>query len=61
MAAGRPPKPTHLKVIAGNPGKRALPTNEPQPELRDLEPPRDLDEDEQREWDRIAPLLRDAR
>lgn len=31
MAKGRPPKPTWLKVIAGNPGKRALPTGEPVP------------------------------
>ena len=30
--AGRPRKPTTLKVIQGNPGKRALPANEPQPE-----------------------------
>ncbi len=26
-------KPTRLKVIAGNPGKRALPKNEPKPDL----------------------------
>ena len=28
---GRKPKPTHLKVLAGNPGKRPLPKNEPKP------------------------------
>ena len=28
---GRPPKPTKSKKIAGNPGKRLLPTGEPQP------------------------------
>jgi P27 family predicted phage terminase small subunit len=28
---GRPPKPTALKELAGNPGKRPLPTNEPKP------------------------------
>ena len=27
------PKPTNLKLLHGNPGKRALPVNEPQPEL----------------------------
>ena len=34
---GRKPKPTWLKVVAGNPGHRALNDNEPQPvgELRD--------------------------
>ena len=29
---GRPPTPTHLKILAGNPGKRDLPANEPEPE-----------------------------
>ena len=28
---GRKPKPTALKLIAGNPGKRALNAHEPQP------------------------------
>lgn len=28
---GRPPKPTNLKVLEGNPGKRPLPVNEPKP------------------------------
>lgn len=32
MARGRKPKPTHLKMLAGNPGKRPLNTNEPKPE-----------------------------
>lgn len=29
--AGRKPKPTHLKVLNGNPGKRALNKDEPKP------------------------------
>ncbi len=29
--AGRRPKPTHLKVVTGNPGKRKLNDKEPQP------------------------------
>lgn len=29
---GRKPKPSHLKAVAGNPGKRPLNKNEPQPE-----------------------------
>lgn len=28
---GRPPKPTALKLLAGNPGHRTLPKNEPKP------------------------------
>jgi hypothetical protein len=31
MARGRPPKPTALKVFEGNPGKRDLNNQEPQP------------------------------
>jgi P27 family predicted phage terminase small subunit len=29
---GAKPKPTHLKLLRGNPGKRALPKDEPQPD-----------------------------
>jgi P27 family predicted phage terminase small subunit len=32
MAVGRPPKPTHIRALAGNPGKRPLNENEPKPE-----------------------------
>jgi len=32
MKPGRRPTPTHLKVLRGNPGQRALPTNEPEPD-----------------------------
>jgi hypothetical protein len=31
MTAGRRPKPTRLKLITGNPGKRPLNRNEPNP------------------------------
>lgn len=31
---GRKPKPTNLKVLEGNPGKRPLPTNEVKPQRR---------------------------
>ena len=44
-------KPTALKVIAGNPGKRALPKNEPQP-VAVLKDAPDWFTDSQREyWD----------
>jgi len=32
MTVGRKPKPTHLKLLAGHPGHRPLPKNEPQPD-----------------------------
>ena len=31
-ARGPAPEPTALKILAGNPGKRKLPENEPQPQ-----------------------------
>jgi len=55
---GRPPKPTRLKLLAGNPGKRKLP-NEPKPEQakRVPSPPKDLGAIAKAEWWRVAPEL----
>lgn len=41
---GPPPKPTHLKKLAGNPGKRALNKHEPKPKGPLFEAPDDLPE-----------------
>jgi P27 family predicted phage terminase small subunit len=56
---GRKPKPTALKVLSGNPGKRPLPT---EPELVRAIPrcPRHLDGEARREWRRIAGELYEA-
>lgn len=54
---GPPPKPTALKLIAGNPGKRRLPTNEPKPPVAAPEPPAHLSDEAQEEWKRLMPLL----
>ncbi len=48
--AGRPPKPTRLKVIQGNPGKRRLPVGEPTPRMGAPSMPRWLSKDARREW-----------
>jgi P27 family predicted phage terminase small subunit len=62
MAAGRPPKPTALKIIEGNKGKRALPKSEPDPVyLNDLTAPAWLAPSAAEVWDEIAPKLRAAR
>ena len=34
---GRKPRPTHLRIIDGNPGKRALPKHEPKPHAHSYE------------------------
>lgn len=56
---GRKPKPTKLKKLAGNPGKRPLNSGEAQLPVPDRPPyaPRHLDYDAQREWRRMVRLL----
>lgn len=59
MRRGARPKPTALKELAGNPGKRSLNSNEPIPEkVVSLEPPEwaDLSERAKSIWRRVAPL-----
>jgi P27 family predicted phage terminase small subunit len=57
MAKGRPKKPTALKVLEGNPGKRPLPVNEPKPVEIAPDCPEHLDDEAKKEWERIAPEL----
>lgn len=53
---GRPRKPTALKLLQGNPGKRPLPKNEPHPKVG-CDPPPWLPLDARVEWKRLAPGL----
>ena len=55
--AGRRPTPTKLKVISGNPGHRPLPQDEPQPEIKQPDPPEWLSGEALREWNRVVPEL----
>lgn len=57
MPAGRPRKPTQLKKLAGNPGKRALPRDEPTPTVRLPSPPRHLSGRARYEWRRLGAQL----
>lgn len=50
-------KPTALKILEGNPGKRALNKNEPKPEPVAPKCPAWLDLEAKREWKRMAPQL----
>ena len=54
--AGRPPKPTALKVLQGNPGKRKLPKGEPTPAVGCVPPP-GLSKRARLVWDQIVPEL----
>jgi len=57
-----PPKPTALKVIEGNRGKRKLNKGEPDPDyLEDLTPPDWMPEGAKLVWNELVPHLRKAR
>lgn len=53
---GPPPKPTKLKLLEGNPGKRKLNDSEPEP-LLGCDPPKWLPLEVLREWTEHAPRL----
>ena len=54
---GRKPKPTAIKVLEGNPGKRELNLLEPIPPKGDLTCPDWLEDEAKAEWERLAPSL----
>lgn len=57
MTAGRKPKPSNLKLLEGNRGRRPLPENEPKPQPIAPKCPTWLHKDAKKEWKRIAPQL----
>jgi len=57
MPAGRPRKPTALKELEGNPGKRALNRPEPKPTVRIPSCPAHLSGEAKKEWRRISKEL----
>lgn len=54
---GPPKKPTALKRLAGNPGGKALPPDEPKPDPYAGPPPPELRPDALEFWIRMAPKL----
>ncbi|MGL4926525.1 MAG: phage terminase small subunit P27 family [Plesiomonas shigelloides] len=55
--AGRRPKPTHLKVVTGNPGKRKLNDKEPTPAREIPSPPEHLSDWGKVAWGKLTVLL----
>ena len=51
---GRKPKPTHLKLVTGNPGKRKLNPSEPMPAPALPVAPEHLSDEAKGEWKRVA-------
>ena len=54
---GRRPKPTRLKMLTGNPGKRRLNEDEPRPDANIPECPPELGPVARTEWDRLVDEL----
>lgn len=54
---GRKPKPTAIKVLEGNPGKRELNLNEPIPEKKAPRCPSWLEPEAKKEWRRMVKQL----
>ena len=57
---GRKPKPTQIKIVSGNPGKRPLQKHEPMPPRELPRPPAIIQGAARKEWRRIGRLLYDA-
>ena len=57
MTRGRIPKPTALKILEGNPGKRRINGHEPKPPASLPDCPAHLSVEAKLEWDRIAVSL----
>jgi P27 family predicted phage terminase small subunit len=56
MGRGGKPIPTRLKILMGNPGKRRINSNKPQP-IGEAEMPSGLSGDAENEWNRLYPEL----
>ena len=54
---GTKPQPTHLKMVRGNPGKRKLNDQEPQPDMEMPQPPPMLSAEALTQWEVVAPQL----
>lgn len=54
---GRKPKPTAIKELEGNPGKRPLNGHEPVPPKSAIRCPNWLEAEAKKEWKRLAPAL----
>jgi P27 family predicted phage terminase small subunit len=57
MPRGRPPVPSRLKLLRGNPGKRPLNKNEPKPKAKPPRCPDWLHPEARKKWKQLAPEL----
>lgn len=59
--AGRKPKPTQLKLLQGNPGRRPINQDEPTAKAGCLRPPKELSKDARKHFRAMARMLREAK
>ena len=57
MKPGRAAKPTNIKLIQGNPGKRPISSGTLSPDISIPKCPDHLNSDAKEEWSRVTPLL----
>lgn len=57
---GPPPTPTNLRLLKGNPGKRAINKNEPQGNADAVKMPSGLTARGKKVWRKVAPMLQSA-
>lgn len=54
---GPPPDPTVIRLLKGNPGKRAISADEPKPRVKAPPCPPELNDAAKKEWRRVSRLL----
>jgi P27 family predicted phage terminase small subunit len=54
---GRKPKPSRLRIVGGNAGRRPINTREPKPAIAAPSAPAVLRGEARREWRRVVPML----
>jgi P27 family predicted phage terminase small subunit len=57
MTKGRKPKPSHLKLVAGNPGKRRINKSEPMPQRGRPSPPSHVSDKARETWGYVVAAL----
>lgn len=59
MAKGRKPKPSHLRLVTGNPGKRPVNAREPKPKRERPSAPAHVSDKARETWGYVVSLLDD--
>jgi len=58
MPTGRKPRPTYLKLLEGNPGKRPINKKEPKPKVVNNKSPEWLSASGKETWKKLSPMMK---